>query len=127
MEGPFTDAIDWDIHSTIEQFNSLPLREKVQTFDQIGVVAVRFYNLGDSIERKKEGNFEEIIIPHFRCQFLLTSQWRLNAVHIPPSFYFIRNGTAVVIYAGLERFTRIDEAALKYSEGKLLTKLMRFT
>jgi hypothetical protein len=98
-EGPFRNSIDWYIKTTLDSLNSSP-SVKFNSFKELGaVVAVHFYNRSDSLEEADtliDRDVHAITTRrHFRGRFNI-SMGSPYLKNFPSSFYFIRNGTAIV-------------------------------
>lgn len=121
-EGVFLNVVDWYIESTTDSINSRT-EKKINSLDQLGIVAIEFYNGKDSIEEKKSkftGANE--IIRHPRCQFKIFMAPKFSVADIPPSNYFVHKGVFVVIYTGIEPFILFNKKNVHEFENTIRSR-----
>lgn len=120
-EGSFRNSIEWYIETTTSYVNNLTPEIKIKSLNQLGVVALRFVNVSDSIRERKSKQLNGAVefVHHPRFQFEILIEAKHYVIKYPPSHYFVLNGVVICVYDGIERFIQFKEKDLEIFERQV--------
>jgi hypothetical protein len=120
-EGPFLNAVNWYLETTMNHINSLPIKTRVNSFSELGFVEITFYNKPDSmVDKEIPGSILRDVTIYSRSQFKIGLGSGLQKGFAPPNFYFIHKGIVVFIFTGLESFIDYTEKDIIHYPKELI-------